>query len=300
MMFLGTEVTYGERSDHVLFDFQGKDTPEGWRLNIYGTNAEGIKRGGSGKMEFVSGKHAGEKALRFSSKEAGSYNFISPEIPDGSWRNRKYFAAEIRFRGDGSAGRMQIYAVTPTGQYAISLRFDGTKTWKSEIHRSGWSRPGTPPLDWSKITRIYVHGSGTQFVDIDRIAIVGGVKRIHLGENRSSAGREDPGFAPRSDMRIVVSQTGLFKLDPIADGHNCRLLLEHEKAEADRVIAELTLTPPGKPAREVAKREITLRSSFETDACLPFEYKQPRDGKHLLDVVIRDTEGRVAAVRWKT
>ncbi len=297
LILLSTEVVHGEGLDHVVFDFRGRDTAEGWRLNIYGTNAEGVKRGGGGKMELVSGKHAGDKALRFSSKEAGSYNFISPEIPDGSWRSRKYFAAEIRYRRDGSAGRMQVYAVTPRGQYAISLRFDGTQTWTSEIHRSGWSRPGTPPLDWSEITRIYVHGSGTQFVDIEKITLVGGVKRIHLEENRSDAELEDASFGPRSDAKMEVSQTGLFKLDEAVSGYNLRLMLEHEKAKAERVFAELILTPPGEPARKVAQREIALRSAFETDACLTFEYKQPQDGNHLLDLVIRDAEGRVAAVK---
>jgi hypothetical protein len=294
---LSTEMAHGTGADHVVFDFGGRDTQEGWRLNIYGTDPQGFERGGSGKMEFVSGKYAGEKALRFSSREAGSYNFISPAIPDGNWRERQYFGAEIRYRGDGSAGRMQVYAVTPDGQYAISLRFDGTRTWKSEIHRSGWSRRSTPPLDWSKITRIYVHGSGTQFVDIDKITLIGGVKRIHLEENRSSVRLGDPRVGLRSDARIVVSQTGLFKLDKSTDDFNCRLLLGHKKAEGDRILAELKLTPPGEPAREVAKREITLGSSPETDACLPFEYEQNQDGSHLLDLVIRDAEGRVAAVK---
>lgn len=296
-MFLSTSVACAEGVDHVLFDFRGRDTAEGWRLNIYGTNSKGVKRGGSGNMELVSGKHAADKALRFSSKEAGSYNFISPEIPEGTWRNRKYYGAQIRYRGDGSAGRMQIYAVTPDGQYAITLRFDGTKTWKTEIHRSGWSRPGTPPLDWSKITKIYVHGSGTRAVDIEKITLVGGVKRIHLEEQHAPVGLGDLNLGPRSDAKIEVSQTELFKLDQNAPGYNCRLLLEHQKAEGRTVFAELQLTAPGEAARAVAETEIVLGPSPETGVGLAFEYTQTRDGTHLLDLVVRDAEGRPSAIK---
>lgn len=297
VMAIGVSVARGEDVDHVLFDFRGKDTPEGWRLNIYGTNAEGVKRGGSGKMELVSGKHAGEKALRFSSQEAGSYNFISPEIGDGNWRNREYYGAEIRYRGDGSAGRMQVYAVTTDGQYAISLRFDGTTTWKSEIHRSGWSRRGTPPLDWSKITRVYVHGSGTQSVDIEKITLVGGVKRVHLEESGLDARLVYPRRRPPSDATIGLSQTGLFRLDKVDDRYNCRLLFEHERLGIGRAVAELKLTPPGEAARELAEKEIDLGSSPETEVSLPFEYEQTNDGTHLLDLLIRDSGGRVVAAK---
>lgn len=299
-MFLGTRVVCAEGVDHVLFDFRGGDAPEGWRLNIYGTNAKGIKGGGSGQMELVSGKYAAAKALRFTSKEAGSYNFISPEIPDGSWRNREYYGAEIRYRGNGSAGRMRLPVVTPDGNYSIALRFDGTKSWKTEIHRSGWSRRGTPPVDWSKITRIYVHGSGTQAVDIEKITLVGGVKRIHLEEQPLRDGVGVASLGPRSDTRIDVSQTGLFKLDKRGPRYNFRLLLEHGKLDSGRLFAELKLTPPGEAARQVAQKQIALRSSPETDVSLPFAYTQTRDGSHRLDLVIRDAEGRVAAVKhWE-
>ena len=91
-------------------------------------------------------------------------------------------------RGDGSADRMKIAVITPDGQYSITLRFDGTDDWKREIHRSGWSRPGTPPLNWSKITRIYVNGRGTRSVDVEKITLIGGVKSIHLEESRPLGG----------------------------------------------------------------------------------------------------------------
>jgi hypothetical protein len=94
-----------------------------------------------------------------------------------------------------------------------------------------------------------------------------------------------------------VSQTELFKLAKAGSGYNCRLLLAHQEVASGKVLAELTLTPPGEAAREVAKQEIALRSSLDTDAGLPFEYTQTRDGSHLLDLVIRDSDGRVAAVR---
>ncbi len=290
-MVLTDSHVFGESLDHVLFDVRGRDVSEGWRLNIYGANEKGIKRGGSGRMESVGGRNAGETALRFSSEDAGSYNFVSPEIGDGPWREREYYGAEITWRGDGSAGRMQIYAVTPDGQYAITLRFDGTRSWQTEIHPSGWSRPGTPPLDWSKITRVYVNGQGTQSVDLEKITLVAGVKPIHLEAGTQEG--PDPGL--RSEKRIGISRAELFKLDEQTPRYHCRVLLEDKEAKLSNATVELLLAPPGEDRREVQKKEISLGRSVESDVSLPFECTQTRDGAHLFDVIVRDAKGGVAA-----
>ena len=34
-LLLSARVALGESVDHVLFDFRGRDTAEGWRLNAY-------------------------------------------------------------------------------------------------------------------------------------------------------------------------------------------------------------------------------------------------------------------------
>jgi len=487
-MFANAGFLYGEGIDHVLFDFRSAKTAERWRINIYGKDAKGIKGGGSGKAEIVAGKNKGERALRLSSKDAGSYTFsVRETIEDGTWRNRKYFGIEVSYRGDGASSAMKLYADTPDGHYAIALRFDGKQTWQKEIYRSGWSRKGTPPLDWSKITRVYFGGGGSRAIEVRKIALVGGVKRIYLDEERlpsavampsntvpaidgslndaawSKAGRVnglflkdrktpsaypteamllykgsslfigarlkgekpadiaaryktdeagnlwddscleiylDPGnsnrlqykfivnslgtrmdlggegcrpiwsgkwqaaasvdkedgwslelaidlesldgakaetgsfwganfkrhvvsaktgkflevsgwsqthygrpaglgnliFGPISETKIRVAHSELLKLDRYGFGYNCRLELENGAAEAVKVFADLALTPPNESTTEVAKKEIALRPRRETASALPFEYKQTRDGNHLLDLVLRDSKGRVAGV----
>jgi len=488
-MLVSAGLAGGEGVDHVLFDFRSKDTAEGWRINIYGKDAKGRKGGGSGKAEMVAGKNEGDNALRLSSRDASAYCLAPPELgQDGEWRNRKYFGIEISYRGDGSASRMTLYADTPDGHYAMSLPFDGKRTWQTRTFRSGWARRGTPPLDWARITRVYLGGSGTRAIDIEKITLVGGVRRIHLTENRlpsavalptdtapdldgllddavwASAGRVgglfladantpsayrtevkllyhgstlfvgarlrgeepddiaarfendeegdlwddsclevylDPGnsnrlqykfiansratrmdlggercrpiwdgkwraaakvdandgwslelaidlesldgakpkqgdvwgmnlkrhvasaqtgkfrevsgwsqthyarpaglgnlvFGPASDVRIKVTQCELLRLDKYGYRYNCRLLLGSEKAGAATVSADLALTAPAEAARVATRKEIALRPSVETDAGLPFEYEQTRDGNHLLDLVVRDAEGRVAAAK---
>jgi len=491
-MFAGAGAACGEGVDHVLFDFRSKDTAAGWRVNIYGKDPKGVKGGGSGKAELVPGKNAGEMALRLSSTEAGACSFSPPKpIQDGDWRRRKYFGLEVSYRGDGASNRMTLQVSTPQGQYAIALRFDGKRTWQTHTYRSGWSRRGTPPLDWSKITRIYAGGGGTRAVDIEKITLVGGVKRIHLEEqdlpsavvlptdaapeidgrlddavwaeagqvnglflkdrktpsahptevkllyrdsmlfvgarfrgekpadiaakfrndeegnlwddsclevyldpgdsNRrqykfianSLATRMDLGgercrplwngkwraaaqvdaedgwrlelaidlesldgakptpgavwglnlkrhvvsaetgkflevsgwsqtaygrpaglgkliFGPLSEAKIRVSQSELLKLDKYGYGYNCRLLLGNGKAEAGTATVELALTPPAEASRAAAPKDAALRPSAETEVSLPFEYKQTRDGDHLLDLVVRDAKGRVAALKHFT
>ena len=211
--------------DHVLFDFRSAETAEGWRINIYGKNAQGVKGGGSGKAEIVAGRNDGERALRLSSKDAGSYTFLPPRYPkpigDGDWRRRKYFGVEASFRGDGISSLMKLYAVTPDGLYVIALRFDGKGTWQKEIYRSGWSR-SKRPLDWSKIEHIYFGGGGTRAVEIEKITLVGGVKRIHLEKSPSAAVSRDLSLGRRSDAKIKVSQTQLLKLDEAGARYNCR------------------------------------------------------------------------------
>mgnify|MGYP006412560803 FL=1 len=183
-MWVSLSTVHAQGIDHTLFDFRGRDTAEGWRTNIYGKDANGKKGGGSAKAELVAGRQQGEHALRLSTTDAGSCSFSPPSPPeDGVWRGRKYFGIEVSFRGDGVSDLMNLRVNTPEGQYAIALRFDGKRTWQTHIYRSGWARAGTPPLDWSKITHVYFGGGGTKFVDIEKIALVGGVKRIPLAGN---------------------------------------------------------------------------------------------------------------------
>ena len=279
--------------DHPLFDFRRPDSTGEWRLNIFGTNEDGVVKGGSGKTERVSGKYGPNEAVRFSSERAGSYNFISPEISDGSWRNRKYYGVEVCWRGDGSTGWMRLSAITPEGQYSIALRFDGTKTWKTEIYRTGWSRPGTPPIDWSKLTRLYVHGKGTQHVDIRQITLVGGARPIHLEERVSPKKSKASALTTSSEIALNVARAGLFTLDDSGGRYNCRLLVEHGKRDTDALLVELQVTNPGKIKTKVAKQEISRRGSHEADISLPFDYQQTGDGVHLLDVVVRDSQDQV-------
>jgi hypothetical protein len=289
-LFVFTIPCQGGEVDHGIFDFRKGSGAEAWSLNIFGTNDQGVKKGGAGSVEAVAGRWDHSKALRFSSTDAGSYNFISPDLEGGDWRKRQYFGMEIRYRGDGSAGMMDIKTVTEEGQYSIALRFDGTGEWKTEIHRSGWARKGTPPINWSKLLRLYVSGSGTRHVDIESITLVGGLKPIYLEETVSGKGEgsEAPPFG--------LSDAGLYRLDEKAQSYHFRGHLKGMSSQTVGMRGELILQPEGGEAVVVSRKPIATSGPGGLDLGVPFDYQPKKEGRQLLSFLIRDSKD---AVLWK-
>ncbi len=171
-----------EPFDHVLFDFRGPKPAQGWWLNIWGKNAAGEK--GTGAIEVVPGRRGGH-ALRLRTENAGANNFVSPVAADGPWRQRRYSAVAVWFRGDGRKVKKRFVVQTRKADgkglnsYSASL-FLGDKGWRRVVLRSFWRRRGTPELDLSRLHRILIAGAGTQEVTLGEIRLLCGGPRLPL------------------------------------------------------------------------------------------------------------------------
>lgn len=189
----GAAVSAGDLA-HDVFDFAAANPAEGWYVNIFRKNAQGEK--GVGAVRVVPGR-CGGKALEVSSTDAGSYNCVSPLVADGDWRERRYYAVEVWYKGDGSKNKMSVKLLTESGTdkangYVATL-FLGSTDWRREVLTGFWKREGTPPLDLSKLLRLYVAGSGTRTVTIAAISLLAGRRGIYL----------EPGDRPEATVPLL-------------------------------------------------------------------------------------------------
>lgn len=191
---LATAALQATTFDHTLFEFSGEASAAGWRVNIYGRNAKEEK--GTAQFEAVAGRN-GKRALQLTTRNAGAHNLISPVIPDGPWRSRTYEALEVWYRGDGSKDKasIQVRVIGEDGvNYGYSTPlFLGSADWQRVVLRGFWKRRGHPPLDLSRIERLYIAGHGTHTIAVDSIRLLEGRRRIHL----------EPSSAPRLTIPVL-------------------------------------------------------------------------------------------------
>ncbi len=142
--------------EHALFDFSAADPVKGWYFNPFGKDKKG--RMNAGRFEAVPGRQGG-RALRLTATDPGAHNFVSPQIPDGGWRNSEYEPALVLwYHGDGTPRKARVLLMTAVKGKSWSysgMLFLGDKTWRRLVLRRFWRRPGTPNLDASKLVRIY-------------------------------------------------------------------------------------------------------------------------------------------------
>ena len=164
----------GLAAGHALFDFSVEQPEAGWRVNQWGKNAAGEE--GHAEIAAVAGPD-GRRALRFTMRDAGGCSFISPDIPDGAWRDGTYVAVEAYYMGDGSASRMSLHlsGLAADGKTAarVSHALDSyAETWTRVVLTGGWHEPKAPTLDLSKLKSIYLSASGTQALSVAGIRLL--------------------------------------------------------------------------------------------------------------------------------
>lgn len=182
--------------EKVLFDFADEHAAEMWHLNIWDENEQGER--GSGVVEVVEADAPfGDRALRLSTHDAGRFTFSGPiaGIPDGPWRKNKYHALELWYRGNGTQRkwRLQILTSHPDpeikhAKYDGVTLFLGNTQWQRLIITNMNNRAGHDlPFDWSRIQRIQINGDGTEQLEIGRITLLGGDRKIPLASTDQPA-----------------------------------------------------------------------------------------------------------------
>ena len=177
---------WAEPPEKSVIDVQANDPAKGWRMNIYGRNAEGRK--GGGRVEVVPGRTGG-KALRFVAEKAGAHNFISPDIPDGPWQDSAYTGVAIWYRGNGTRAPVRLVVMTQSREkvkgdylrYAYSQAIDlSSREWRRVVLRRFRGGKGRPELDLSRVKRVYFHGQGTYDVTVGHVGLVSSGRPIFL------------------------------------------------------------------------------------------------------------------------
>lgn len=131
----------------MIVDPHADDLSTGWRLDVWGENADGEK--GSGGIEVVPGRPGG-RALRLHTEDAGRDNLISPTVGEGTWRERRYEAVAVWYRGDGSKAKKSFQVHTSredgesTNTYSAQLHLGSTE-WQRVVLRSFWRRETRTP-----------------------------------------------------------------------------------------------------------------------------------------------------------
>ncbi len=291
----GAAVPAAPEFDHVLFNFQKANPDDGWRLNIWGKNAGGEK--GRGAIEVVAGRRGG-KALRLVTKDAGSHNFVSPTVPDGDWRRRRYRAVDVWYRGNGTETKksFQLQTLSPDGEdrysYTAQLYLGSTR-WQRVALRSFWRREGTPPLDLSRLERILVGGSGTSEITIGRIALLGAGKNIYLELIRApvsdASERTSLLSVTVSAPEMIAVRRGLLA---------CRLRLENDEREAVKLEAVVRVFPVCADEPFEFRSPAKIAAGGEVTIFIPLELNIDDEAYHRLSLTVRDMRNRTISQGW--
>jgi len=230
-----------------LFSFDGPEPTAGWKAGIRGRNPQGEK--GSVATQVVAGRDGG-KAVRFVASDAGHHTYASPMIEDGPWRERKYGAIELWYRGDGSKRMWTLVVFTKkddgkglTG-YVVRL-YLYSKEWQRVVLRHIKHRASLPDPDLSKLAYLRFEGRGSYQVDIGPISLLPAqeitqLKPLYIETPLVEDGRPTAAIVPPATdvgeglaVRIQKRLKGLTKLEfPVvaADKMKPRELLRSQHA----------------------------------------------------------------------
>lgn len=165
---------FGDEAVKTLFSFDGPEPTKGWKTWIRGTNPEGGK--GEVRTAIVPGR-AGGNAVRFVAEDAGHHSYASPMVEDGPWRERKYGAIELWYRGDGSKRMWTLVVFTKRDEgkgyvgYVVRL-YLYSKEWQRVVLRHIKHRASLPDPDLSKLAYVRFEGRGSYQVDIGPISLL--------------------------------------------------------------------------------------------------------------------------------
>jgi len=163
---------------HVLFDFE--EGAAGWHANVYG----------KGKLwaERASDARAGRGAIAVHLRDLHGANLISPPILFGQpWRQQRYDRVRFWARADKPMTTAKFVFVTDEAEHnTYSLQFSMQEVgWHRHTYPLArcWNR-GKKKINASRITRMYINGSGTADFAVDQVELLEAAREVHLRPDR--------------------------------------------------------------------------------------------------------------------
>jgi hypothetical protein len=163
---------------HLLFDFEAGAA--GWHANVWGKGKMSADRAADARV--------GRAAMAVHLRDLHGANLIGPPIPPGqAWRQRRWDRVRFWAKAEKPMTNARFTFVTDEAAHnTYSLHFPMQQAgWKQHTYRLTrcWNR-GKKKLDASRITGMYIGGSGTLDFAIDHIELLEAAREVYLRPDR--------------------------------------------------------------------------------------------------------------------